>query len=104
LICIARALLRDTKVLVLGEATAGIDIKTDYLVQEMITKHFPNCTVLTIAHRLNTILESDKILVLEDGQLAEFDAPQTLLQDDCGHFFKLVEISEKASDQVKAKS
>jgi ABC-type multidrug transport system fused ATPase/permease subunit len=81
LICIVRALLRDTKLLVLDEVTASIDNESDYLVQEMITKIVTNCTVLS-AHRLNTILESDKILVLEDGQLAEFEAPQTLLQDE----------------------
>jgi ABC-type multidrug transport system fused ATPase/permease subunit len=95
LICIARSLLRNPKILVLDEATASIDNGTDALVQEMIAKHFTQCTILTIAHRLNTIMTSDRILVLDDGQLAEYDSPQSLLRDEESRFFKLVEMSDK---------
>ena len=78
LICIARALLRKPKILVLDEATASIDNDTDTLIQTMVRNRFQKCTVLTIAHRLHTIIDSDKVLVLDSGNLAEFDAPSSL--------------------------
>lgn len=81
LICLARALLRKTKVLILDEATAAVDLETDDLIQKTIREQFGDCTVLTIAHRLNTILDSDKVLVLDAGRVAEFASPQTLLND-----------------------
>lgn len=81
LVCLARALLRKTKVLILDEATAAVDLETDDLIQKTIREQFADCTVLTIAHRLNTILDSHRVLVLDAGVVAEFDAPKRLLDD-----------------------
>jgi ABC-type multidrug transport system fused ATPase/permease subunit len=89
LICIARALLRHPKILVLDEATASIDNDTDALVQVMVREQFRASTVLTIAHRLNTIIDSDRIMVLDVGKLAEFDSAETLLAKPDG-LFKLL--------------
>ena len=79
LICMARALLLDPKVLLLDEATASLDQHTDQLVQTMIRTYFADKTVLTIAHRLETIMDSDRVLVLDAGKVAEFDTPSQLL-------------------------
>jgi ABC-type multidrug transport system fused ATPase/permease subunit len=81
LVCIARALLRKPKVLMLDEATASIDHESDALIQDMIRIHFVHATVLTIAHRLNTIMDSDRVLVMADGVCAEFDSPAALLSN-----------------------
>ena len=89
LICIARALLRNPKILVLDEATASIDNKTDSLIQSMVRKSFANSTVLTIAHRLHTIIDCDKIMVLDAGVLEEFDSPKNLLNSPDGMFTSL---------------
>ncbi|CAH0557993.1 unnamed protein product [Brassicogethes aeneus] len=90
LICLARAILRNNKVLVLDEATANVDPQTDHLIQKTIRTKFANCTVLTIAHRLNTIMDSDKVLVMESGTMVEFDHPHLLLQNPEGYFHKMV--------------
>ncbi|KAJ8967485.1 hypothetical protein NQ314_002799 [Rhamnusium bicolor] len=87
LICLARALLRKTKVLVLDEATAAVDLETDDLIQRTIREEFKNCTVLTIAHRLNTIMDSDRVIVLDKGQIVEFDTPSNLLTDSNTIFY-----------------
>ncbi|KAJ2873875.1 hypothetical protein GGH93_002885 [Coemansia aciculifera] len=89
LICLARALLKHAKVLVLDEATAAIDPESDAIIQDSIRKEFKDCTVLTIAHRLNTIIDSDRILVLDKGQVAEFDTPDALLAKEDGLFKQL---------------
>ncbi|XP_069125383.1 multidrug resistance-associated protein 1-like [Argopecten irradians] len=81
LVCLARALLRKTKILVLDEATAAVDLETDDLIQNTIRTEFHDCTILTIAHRLNTIMDYDKIMVLDAGEIREYEAPHTLLQD-----------------------
>ncbi|KAI8877119.1 multi drug resistance-associated protein MRP [Backusella circina FSU 941] len=89
LICLARALLRRTTVLVLDEATAAIDVETDFIIQETIRKQFAHCTILTIAHRINTIMDSDKVLVLDKGQVVEFDTPQHLLDNKDSIFYSM---------------
>jgi ABC-type multidrug transport system fused ATPase/permease subunit len=86
LICFARALLRSPKIVLLDEATASVDNETDTLIQRMIRERFADKTVLTIAHRLNTILDSDRVLCLDDGALVEYDNPNTLLEKDGGAF------------------
>ena len=80
LLCMARALLRKARVLVLDEATSNVDTGSDALIQETVRAAFADCTVLTIAHRLHSILDSDRVLVLEDGRVKEFDTPEKLLQ------------------------
>ncbi|XP_044209764.1 multidrug resistance-associated protein 5 isoform X2 [Thunnus albacares] len=82
LLCVARALLRRCKVLILDEATAAMDAETDALIQETIRSSFQDCTTLTIAHRLHTVLASDRIMVLNQGQVVEFDAPSRLLANE----------------------
>ena len=87
LVCLARALLRKTKVLILDEATAAVDMETDDLIQGTIRKEFAGCTVLTIAHRLNTIMDYNRIMVLDKGELKEFDSPEALLNDTTTIFY-----------------
>ncbi|KRJ97660.1 multidrug resistance-associated protein 1 isoform X5 [Drosophila yakuba] len=89
LVCLARALLRKTKVLVLDEATAAVDLETDDLIQKTIRTEFKECTVLTIAHRLNTILDSDKVIVLDKGQITEFASPTELLDNPKSAFYSM---------------
>jgi ATP-binding cassette subfamily C (CFTR/MRP) protein 1 len=100
LLCIARSLLRKPKILVMDEATASIDNETDAEIQEMIRENFKDATVLTIAHRLNTIMDSDRVLVLEDGRIAELDTPQNLLAKKNGHFKAMVDKSNAAHNDI----
>ncbi|XP_061394495.1 multidrug resistance-associated protein 1 isoform X18 [Musca vetustissima] len=89
LVCLARALLRKTKVLILDEATAAVDLETDDLIQKTIRSEFADCTILTIAHRLNTIMDSDKVIVLDKGEIAEFDSPANLLNNPQSAFYSM---------------
>lgn len=88
LLCLARALLRNNKILVLDEATANVDHETDDLIQKTIKTKFNECTVLTVAHRLNTIIDMDKVLVLDAGKVIEYDHPHQLITEH-GQFYNM---------------
>jgi len=98
LLVIARALLNASKIVIMDEATASVDADTDARIQRVMRSEFSNSTVITVAHRINTILDSDYILVMESGKCAEFDSPETLLKRG-GMFRDLVEAWEKERDQ-----
>ncbi|KAK5647088.1 hypothetical protein RI129_005552 [Pyrocoelia pectoralis] len=102
LICLARAIVRNNKILMLDEATANVDPQTDAILQKTIREKFSECTVLTIAHRLNTIMDSDKVLVMDSGMMVEFNHPHLLLQNHKSYFYKMVAETGKATaEQLK---
>ncbi|XP_029926660.1 ATP-binding cassette sub-family C member 2 [Myripristis murdjan] len=88
LLCLARALLRKSRILILDEATAAVDLETDNLIQTTIRKEFSHCTVLTIAHRLHSIMDSSRVMVLSAGKIVEFDSPSNLIEKQ-GHFYAM---------------
>uniref|UniRef100_A0AAZ1XW59 Multidrug resistance-associated protein 4 n=1 Tax=Oreochromis aureus TaxID=47969 RepID=A0AAZ1XW59_OREAU len=96
LVCLARAILRKTRILIIDEATANVDPRTDGLIQQTIRDKFQECTVLTIAHRLNTIIDCDRILVLDAGRIQEYDEPYVLLQNQDGLFYQMVQQTGRA--------
>ena len=93
LVCLARAVLKKTKILIMDEATANIDIKTEEKIIKILNSNFKDSTILTIAHRIKTIINYDKILVLEKGKILEFDSPKNLLENKNSYFYKLYEKS-----------
>ncbi|KAG8385226.1 hypothetical protein BUALT_Bualt03G0020100 [Buddleja alternifolia] len=97
LLSLSRALLRRSKILVLDEATAAVDVRTDALIQKTIREEFKSCTMLIIAHRLNTIIDCDRILLLDAGQVVEFDTPETLLLKETSAFSKMVQSTGAAN-------
>jgi len=103
-ICVARALIKRSKIVVLDEATANLDLETDAQIQKCLRQHF-NCTVLTIAHRINTIIDYDKILVLSCGRVEEFDTCKNLLKNDHSLFSKLVdETGQQNAEYLRSKA
>ena len=90
LLCLARAILRQNKIILIDEATANVDMNTDVLVQQAIRYNFSECSVLTIAHRIETVIDSDRIIVLNKGSIVESDVPHLLLQNQDSHLSRLV--------------
>ena len=96
LISICRAILRKNRIILLDEATANIDIVTETKIQQLINEEFASSTVITIAHRLNTIMSSDKVMVLENGEILEYESPKKLMANTQSHFSQLLkEIQDK---------
>jgi ATP-binding cassette, subfamily C (CFTR/MRP), member 1 len=91
LVCLARAILVQARIIILDEATASVDLQTDAILQKVLREHFHSSTVITVAHRLNTIMDYDRVLVMKDGRVCEFATPHQLLQDPDGAFTSLVE-------------
>lgn len=104
LMCLARALLIPSHILVLDEATAAVDVETDRVLQETIRTEFKDRTILTIAHRLNTVMDSDRIVVLEHGEVAEFDSPENLLKNKDSLFYSLSKEGGFVEDEEVTKS
>ena len=101
LLCLARALLRRCRVVVMDEASASLDLESDSVMKAVIAREFVGCTVLTIAHRLNTVLTSDRIMVFEAGRLREFDKPVVLLRDAGGLLAQLLRDAESMTSEVR---
>lgn len=104
LVCLARAILRNNKILILDEATANVDPETDKLIQTTIRTKFAGCTVLTIAHRLHTVMDSDRVLVVDAGHVVEFGHAHDLLQISDGFLRQLVDQTGSATAALLAQS
>ena len=90
LLCLARAVLRKNKVILIDEATANVDFRTDALIQEAIRTHFSECTVLTIAHRMETVIDSDRILVIDKGRVIDYESPSLMLENENSYLSQLL--------------
>ncbi|KAJ3257816.1 Multidrug resistance-associated protein 9 [Boothiomyces macroporosus] len=95
LLCLARVIVKKPKLLILDEASSAVDSEADQTIQKVLQEHLPDTTIISIAHRLNTIADYDKVMVLEQGTLVEFDSPYNLLQNPKSAFSKLVDASGK---------
>lgn len=96
LLCLARALLLNNQIIILDEPTANVDSNTDHLLQNTLRDRFSGATIISVAHRLDTIIAYDRIVVLGHGQLLEFGSPSELLSRDEGHFSSMVESTGEA--------
>ena len=94
LICLARTLLKKSKVLLLDEATSAVDADTEHLIHHTIDNAFDSCTVIMIAHRLSTVLACDRVMVLDDGNVVEFDSPANLRANNSSRFAQMLEAYE----------
>ncbi|XP_021756588.1 ABC transporter C family member 3-like isoform X1 [Chenopodium quinoa] len=90
LVCLGRVLLQRRRILVLDEAVASVDTATDNLIQKTVREETSGCTVITVAHRIPTVIDNDLVLVLDPGRIAEYDSPSELLKDSSTAFSKLV--------------
>ena len=97
LICIIRAILRCNKIVILDEATANIDVITERAIQRLIDEEFKGATVLCIAHRLNTIIRSDMVLVMDKGKVAEYDSPNSLMADPSSIFSQMLKEKKRTN-------
>lgn len=98
IVCFLRAVAEKKKLIILDEATAAIDLKTEQRIQKKIEEEFSECTMFIIAHRIQTVLSCDKILVLEDGKVREFDSPQNLIKQEDSEFYKIYQKLQKMKD------
>eukprot|EP00026_Physarum_polycephalum_P008133 Phypoly_transcript_08211.p1 GENE.Phypoly_transcript_08211~~Phypoly_transcript_08211.p1 ORF type:complete len:494 (+),score=50.90 Phypoly_transcript_08211:78-1484(+) len=104
LLCIGRAILRNAKILVMDEATASLDFNTDLLIKKTVRECFASKTTITIAHRLDTIMDSDRVMVFEQGKLVEFENPAILLANPTSEFSKLVAAARKSFKNASSRS
>ena len=104
LICLARALIRGNKILVMDEATANVDRDTDKFIQDTVKHYFHSCTVLTVAHRLDTIIDYDEVLVMSEGRLVEHGAPKLLARDENSVFAGMIRSAGKHTEELGRKS
>ena len=102
LLCLARALTREARVLILDEPTASVDFQTEETIQEVIQQHFKHCTVLNIAHRLETVMTCDKVLVMDQGRVAEFDEPAVLVGKPGGLFNQMAKAYRQTMECERA--
>ena len=89
MICITRAIVREGKIVIMDEATASIDYKTEEIIQKAVNEIMENSTVITIAHRIKTILNCDRVITLDNGEIIDFDSPKKLLDRKKGLFYEL---------------
>ncbi|TPR05421.1 hypothetical protein CAN33_0034650 [Aspergillus niger] len=100
LICLARAALRRSTILVLDEPTAAVDVETDAMMQRIIRSRFASHTIITVAHRLDTIMDFDRIAVIDAGRLAEWGTPKQLVDEEDGDYSSAMETRPSAESQA----
>lgn len=103
LFCLARALLQGSKIIIMDEATANVDYQTERIIQGKVRENFKNCTVLTIAHRLGIIINSDNVLVMERGRLVESGKPEDLLRNRSSHFARMYRSYQESGLAIEQK-